>query len=453
MEAESASVPQLGETHLEKSNIGIVESASVPDAETVKNTHNTYNSQSEAEVSSGDVLKSLFTDDFCHVCGAVLQFESHRVSHYEGKKHAQKVRLYMQTKRDEERMYSKLTVFQQKDGSVDQERFCELCNMVFSAPVVAKSHYEGKVHAKNLRKMGLHPAAPAARPQTGDPVPQSSPLTPTPQEDGEKETAKAKEEDKMAQETPAPPAQGVDLSDPSKHCRLCAASFNNPQMAKQHYNGRKHQRNEARFRLLQELEDDGRPGAHLASGTFTCPVCNVTLNSVEMYQAHMQGNKHQQKELKVADLICKSQKKVYDSFQDELADYIQVQKARGLEPKTRQAAEQKEEGQKEEEDKDDGEEEKEGKTEEGGIAVTAQGGAPCPQGFSRLLCFSPLLPGALRFLYRRSTLTSGPELPRGLPGATASLRWPRPTRPAPWQRASEAGPTEGNSAAVTARAG
>lgn len=49
MEPESASVPQLGETHLEKSNIGIVESASVPDAETVKNTHNTYNSQSEGE--------------------------------------------------------------------------------------------------------------------------------------------------------------------------------------------------------------------------------------------------------------------------------------------------------------------------------------------------------------------------------------------------------------------
>lgn len=40
----------------------------------------------------------------------------------------------------------------------DKERFCELCNMVFSSPVVAQSHYEGKVHTKNLRKQGLQPS-------------------------------------------------------------------------------------------------------------------------------------------------------------------------------------------------------------------------------------------------------------------------------------------------------
>ncbi|XP_016126820.1 zinc finger matrin-type protein 1-like [Sinocyclocheilus grahami] len=66
--------------------------------------------------------------------------------------------------------------------------------------------------------------------------------------------------------------------------------------------------------------------------SLTCPICCLMLSSIEMYQAHMQGNKHIVKEKKVMEL-CKSQKKVYDSFQDELADYIQVQKARGLEPK------------------------------------------------------------------------------------------------------------------------
>lgn len=44
------------------------------------------------------------------------------------------------------------------------------------------------------------------------------------------------------------------------------------------------------------------------------------------------------REKHVADLMSKSQKKVYSSFQDELADYIQVQKARGLEPRTTQLA-------------------------------------------------------------------------------------------------------------------
>lgn len=41
--------------------------------------------------------------------------------------------------------------------TADKDYFCALCNMVFSSPVVAKSHYEGKVHTKNLRKQGLQP--------------------------------------------------------------------------------------------------------------------------------------------------------------------------------------------------------------------------------------------------------------------------------------------------------
>lgn len=41
--------------------------------------------------------------------------------------------------------------------TADKDRFCELCNMVFSSHVVAKSHYEGKVHTKNLRKQGVQP--------------------------------------------------------------------------------------------------------------------------------------------------------------------------------------------------------------------------------------------------------------------------------------------------------
>lgn len=52
----------------------------------------------------------------------------------------------------------------------------------------------------------------------------------------------------------------VDLKDSTKYCVLCAASFNNPQMALQHYNGRKHQRNEARQELLKELGDDVQQG-------------------------------------------------------------------------------------------------------------------------------------------------------------------------------------------------
>jgi len=60
--------------------------------------------------------------------------------------------------------------------------------------------------------------------------------------------------------TPASPSADTDLKDPNKYCSLCAASFNNPQMALQHYNGRKHQRNQARQELLKELGDDLQQG-------------------------------------------------------------------------------------------------------------------------------------------------------------------------------------------------
>uniref|UniRef100_A0A3Q1JSZ2 C2H2-type domain-containing protein n=1 Tax=Anabas testudineus TaxID=64144 RepID=A0A3Q1JSZ2_ANATE len=180
--------------------------------------------------------------------------------------------------------------------TADKDRFCELCNMVFSSHVVAKSHYEGKVHTKNLRKQGLQPpgkcweSAPAGGIEhLVDP----------------------------AASTTTPDTE-VDLKDPIKHCALCAASFNNPQMALQHYNGRKHQRNQARQELIKEL-----------ASSLMCQMCSMQFNSVEMYQAHMQGNKHQIREKKVIDL-CKSQQKVYTTFADELADYIQVQKARGI---------------------------------------------------------------------------------------------------------------------------
>lgn len=106
------------------------------------------------------------------------------------------------------------------------------------------------------------------------------------------------------------PNTEVDLKDPNKYCSLCAATFNNPHMALQHYNGRKHQRNLSRQELLKGVEDhikQGKLGQKADSflpfpplssfllptaNGLMCQICGVQLNSVEMYQAHMQGNKH-----------------------------------------------------------------------------------------------------------------------------------------------------------------
>lgn len=37
------------------------------------------------------------------------------------------------------------------NGDTDRSKACHICNMTFTCPIVAESHYQGKVHAKNLR--------------------------------------------------------------------------------------------------------------------------------------------------------------------------------------------------------------------------------------------------------------------------------------------------------------
>ncbi|TRZ03404.1 hypothetical protein DNTS_026627, partial [Danionella cerebrum] len=55
---------------------------------------------------------------------------------------------------------------------------------------------------------------------------------------------------------PPPPPLWQPLtnhSEAGKNCCLCGAWFNNPMMAQQHYEGKKHKRNAARTRLLEQL--------------------------------------------------------------------------------------------------------------------------------------------------------------------------------------------------------
>ncbi|XP_063214625.1 zinc finger matrin-type protein 4 isoform X3 [Chroicocephalus ridibundus] len=82
--------------------------------------------------------------------------------------------------------------------------------------------------------------------------------------------------------------------DSDRYCQLCAAWFNNPMMAQQHYDGKKHKKNAARADLLEQL------GKTLDLGelrglkrSYTCNTCSVTLNSIEQYHAHLKGSKHQ----------------------------------------------------------------------------------------------------------------------------------------------------------------
>ncbi|XP_028302946.1 zinc finger matrin-type protein 1 [Gouania willdenowi] len=267
-------------------------------------------------MSGVELLNDLLTDSYCHVCEAALSYASQRVSHYEGKKHGQKLKVFLQAKRAE--MNKEATGFKWTLVT-NKGRFCELCNMVFSSNVVTKSHYEGKVHLKNLRKQGLQEpdmhqevcaqASFASKANTSGQI--------LPPED-------TKESSINPTSTLVPLYPEVDLKDSNKYCALCVASFNSPRMASQHYNGKRHQRNLTRQELLKDPKDSDEHAKSL--------MCHVQLSSIEPYQAHMKGNNHQNRKKKVID-PCRSQN-VHSSFADELADYIQVQKARGITPKT-----------------------------------------------------------------------------------------------------------------------
>ncbi|XP_010015210.1 PREDICTED: zinc finger matrin-type protein 1-like, partial [Nestor notabilis] len=285
--------------------------------------------------------KDLFTDTFCKVCRAVLQFESERTSHYKGKKHAQKVRIYIQMHGEKEKRQKKTDGINfQMDGSevVDKNKYCSLCNVLFTSPVDALSHYLGKTHAKNVKQSSEGAHMPAQGMQIVPALQQPSaekPLQPS-----------------GAEESPSSSNTSLKLNDPDKFCRLCCASFNNPLTAQQHYSGKKHRRNEARKKILEELGDKVVPAESSTSGKqnslkpacssfpavgagyYICPICNVTLTSIETYQSHLQGKKHRLKETKLAHLM-KKPKKSNDSVQEELTDCIKVQEAKGQEPRRR----------------------------------------------------------------------------------------------------------------------
>lgn len=52
---------------------------------------------------------------------------------------------------------------------------------------------------------------------------------------------------------PPPVPSPHQRRDSDRYCQLCAAWFNNPMMAQQHYDGKKHKKNAARADLLEQL--------------------------------------------------------------------------------------------------------------------------------------------------------------------------------------------------------
>ncbi|XP_014052706.1 zinc finger protein 346 isoform X1 [Salmo salar] len=220
----------------------------------------------------------LFSDALCKVCSAVLNSDSQKLAHYQSKKHANKVRRYMSIHKEEEptikRFKSPSGDSASSNGETDRSKACHICNMTFSSPVVAESHYQGKVHTKNLRlkTFGNQPAV--ALPQAVAPVVKKK---------KKKKEAQSEEASNVASSGPAEDDQG-------NFCSICHASFNNPLMAKQHYEGKKHKKQLTQQKLMETYGPSTAPASTVKG--YPCTVCNIELNSVEQYQAHISGSKH-----------------------------------------------------------------------------------------------------------------------------------------------------------------
>ncbi|XP_032869673.1 zinc finger matrin-type protein 4 isoform X1 [Amblyraja radiata] len=216
--------------------------------------------------SAGSVDQDLFTDTYCKVCSAQLISESQRVAHYESRKHASKVRLYYMLHPVDGGCPAKKLRAENgsDDGDVDKNKCCTLCNMSFTSAVVAQSHYQGKIHAKRLRLL----------------LGEEPPLG-----------AEPKQLPSIRSTITNPPRQRRDSA---RFCQLCNAWFNNPMMAQQHYDGKKHKKNAARADLMEQLGQTLDPEALRAlKRSYSCSLCHVVLNSIEQYHAHLQGSKHQ----------------------------------------------------------------------------------------------------------------------------------------------------------------
>nr|XP_009663936.1 PREDICTED: zinc finger protein 346 isoform X2 [Struthio camelus australis] len=172
----------------------------------------------------------IFTDAQCKVCSALLISESQKLAHYQSKKHANKVRRYLSIHGEEELAHGKKMKLdtkqeskQESSNGEDRNKCCPICNMTFSSPAVATSHYLGKTHAKNMKQQS---------PKVEEVVPpQKHPAT-------------------LPASTVSSNEENKDVTDPDKFCSLCHATFNNPLMAKQHYVGKKHRKQETKHKLM-----------------------------------------------------------------------------------------------------------------------------------------------------------------------------------------------------------
>ena len=116
------------------------------------------------------VILSQMSDLECKLCG--LKFDSSAVakSHYAGKNHMKRVRRALEEWHNQNPINNKIPAFKEQsevtssssqnepwsfyENREDHDQtYCHICRIELSSRIVATSHYQGKNHAKELRKI------------------------------------------------------------------------------------------------------------------------------------------------------------------------------------------------------------------------------------------------------------------------------------------------------------
>lgn len=148
--------------------------------------------------------------------------------------------------------------------------------MTFTCPIVAQSHYQGKVHAKNLRMKSVDFKIPGqyelskfiqsvSLDEFGSVIHYDLfvPWTVASQ----KTSAPAATLKKMPAEDPGSGMEtgGGDGNNSDRFCSICQASFNNPLMAQQHYVGKRHRKQITKQKLMETYGPSSAPGPNTAT--------------------------------------------------------------------------------------------------------------------------------------------------------------------------------------------
>lgn len=104
-----------------------------------------------------DELTKMFKPLECELCGVIVTSEVTAYTHYEGKVHMKNVNAFM---KEQYNIYGSM----KKIKIEFTQHQCEVCKCDLSSLIQAQQHYSGKVHKKNLRKINYDPQTAMAIP-------------------------------------------------------------------------------------------------------------------------------------------------------------------------------------------------------------------------------------------------------------------------------------------------